>query len=59
MGFTTHMGPDRRWYEFAGRINPSGLLAGEVEIPQAMVTPAGFDGLWNVQVRGIVYRRPA
>ena len=39
--FTPHLGPEQRWYEFAGRMSLGGLLAGEV--PQAMVTPAGFE----------------
>jgi site-specific DNA recombinase len=44
IAFTPNTGPDRRWYEFAGRVNLlGGLLAGEVGAPQAMVTPAGFE----------------
>ena len=39
--FTPHVAPEQRRYEFAGRISLGGLLAGEV--PQAMVTPAGFE----------------
>jgi hypothetical protein len=27
--------------------------------PQTLVTPAGFDSLWNLQVRGIAKRRTA
>jgi hypothetical protein len=41
IAFTPHIAAERRWYEFAGQLSLGGLLAGEV--PQAMVTPAGFE----------------
>jgi hypothetical protein len=40
-----------------GVIEP--LLDQYIHLPKAVVTPAGFDGLWNVQVRRIVRGRVA
>ena len=50
--------PELRVYEFSGRVSFGRLLAGTTS-PVSVVTPAGFDGCWNLQVRGIVRRRAA
>lgn len=45
-------------YEVSG----PGTLCKEVPwlaLPMELVPPGGFDGLWNAEVRGIVYRRAA
>jgi hypothetical protein len=47
---------DGRWYEYSGLASYGRLLTGLVRV-QGLVPPAGFEGLWNVQVRGIVQRR--
>jgi hypothetical protein len=50
-----------RGYRLRGELSLGRLLAGEalVGMREELVTPAGFDGFWNVQVRGIVRRRAA
>jgi hypothetical protein len=50
---TPRMTEGVRTYEYAGEATLGRLLAGSLSA-KAMVTPAGFDRLWNAQVRRIV-----
>jgi hypothetical protein len=54
--FTPH--EPQRLYTFTGRASLGELISGAVP-SLAMVTPGGFDGRWNAEVRGIVRRRVA
>jgi hypothetical protein len=56
--FTPRGDGDERYYEFEGRGTVSKVIAG-LALPKTVVTPAGFDRLWNVQVRGFAYRHSA
>jgi hypothetical protein len=51
--FTPRCNRNSRYYEFAGQASLSGMLAG-VLTTEGMVTPAGFEPVGAVQLRGII-----
>ena len=45
----------KRRYQFRGALTIDRLIGGEaLQTSLSMVAPTGFDGFWNVQLRGIV-----
>jgi hypothetical protein len=52
--FTPRTGAAGRYYEVTGRGRLDPILSAILPLPPALVTPAGFEGLSSVELRGVI-----